>query len=88
MDRESNIQPELEAILDRIMKKCGNHASTKVLIKWARTTSRDNTWESLWKLRGLYPHLMGKVLEGSESLSLNSSLVVKAYSKRGVCHVW
>lgn len=33
-DSQGQIQPEPEQILERRMRKCGNHALTEVLIKW------------------------------------------------------
>ncbi|XP_040988952.1 uncharacterized protein LOC121236569 [Juglans microcarpa x Juglans regia] len=62
VDAEGNVQPEPELILDRRMKKLGNHASTEVLVKWLGASLEDSSWESLWKLRSLYPHLLGTVL--------------------------
>lgn len=44
------------------MKKQGNQAITKVLGKWARALPDDSSCKSLWKLRDLYPHLVGNVL--------------------------
>lgn len=49
-------------ITDYRMKKLGNRVVIKVLMKWSGTTSEDNTWKILDKLRGFYPHLVGKVL--------------------------
>jgi len=62
VDVEGSVQPEPELILDRRMKKLGNHASTEVLVKWLGASLEDSSWESLWKLRSLYPHLLGTVL--------------------------
>lgn len=39
-----------------------NKVVTEVLVKWSGAAHEDNTWEILDKLRGLYPHLVGKML--------------------------
>jgi hypothetical protein len=62
VDGNGEIQPEPEAIIDRRMVRQGSRASSEVLIKWVGAPAEDNTWESLYKLRNLYPHLVGKVL--------------------------
>ncbi|KAF5477425.1 hypothetical protein F2P56_004065 [Juglans regia] len=63
VDSEGNVQPKPELILERRMKKVGNQASTEVLIKWVGVSIEDSSWEKLWKLRSLYPHLVGTVLQ-------------------------
>ncbi|XP_035546570.1 uncharacterized protein LOC118348624 [Juglans regia] len=55
---EGSVQPEPELILDKRIKKLGNHASFEVLVKWLGAFLEDSSWESLWKLRSLYPHLL------------------------------
>ncbi|XP_040988948.1 uncharacterized protein LOC121236566 [Juglans microcarpa x Juglans regia] len=62
VDHKGNVQPKPEAILDRRMKKFRNQVVIEVLIRWGGTLLEDSTWESLWKLRDLYPHLVGKVI--------------------------
>lgn len=56
------VMPNPEMIMDRRMKKLGKRVVIEVLVKWSRATNEDNTWEILDKLRGLYTHLVGKVL--------------------------
>lgn len=56
------VQPEPERIIERGMKKVGNHVVTEVLVKWVGADMEDNSWELLYNLRSLYPHLVGNVL--------------------------
>ncbi|GLT71300.1 hypothetical protein SLA2020_433310 [Shorea laevis] len=62
VDGNGEVKPEPEAIIDRRMVHKGRREVTEVLIKWKGASSKDNSWESLWKLRELYPHLVDKVL--------------------------
>ncbi|KAG6639814.1 hypothetical protein CIPAW_10G128700 [Carya illinoinensis] len=62
VDKNGKIQPEPELIVDRRLMCHGNRPVTEDLIKWAGTSSDINTWETLWKMRELYPHLVGKVV--------------------------
>ncbi|XP_018849027.1 uncharacterized protein LOC109012047 [Juglans regia] len=62
VDRNREVQPEPESVADRRMKKEGNRCITEILVKWKGLTEEENTWEKLWKLQQLYPHLVGKVL--------------------------
>lgn len=62
VDLKGQIQPEPESIFQKMMKKVGNQAATKVLVKWMGASLEDSSWELLWKLKDLYPHLVCKVL--------------------------
>ncbi|KAG2717009.1 hypothetical protein I3760_03G154300 [Carya illinoinensis] len=61
-DSSGQMQPEPQQILERRLQKKGNHAVTEVLVSWVGATAEDASWESLYKLRQLYPHLVGTVL--------------------------
>ncbi|KAF5459666.1 hypothetical protein F2P56_019593 [Juglans regia] len=61
-DKEGEISPEPEKVVDRCLKRLGGRAVTEVLIKWVGAPPEDSTWELLWKLQERYPHLVGKVL--------------------------
>lgn len=43
VDDEGAIQPEPKKILERRMKKVGDHAATEVLIKWVAAGMEDNS---------------------------------------------
>lgn len=60
VDSEGVVQPEPKKILERRMKKLGNHAYTEVLIKWLGAALEDSSLELLWNLKNLYPHLVGQ----------------------------
>lgn len=62
VDGNGEIKPEPELIVDRRMVKKNGRALTEVLIRWKGAHTDDDSWENLWKLRDLYPHLVGKVL--------------------------
>ncbi|XP_042972694.1 uncharacterized protein LOC122304486 [Carya illinoinensis] len=61
-DFSSHVQPEPQHILERRLQRKGNHAIIEVLVSWVGATAEDASWESLYKLRQLYPHLVGTVL--------------------------
>jgi hypothetical protein len=61
VDRNGELKPEPEAILDRRIKKIGHRFVTEVLVQWCGALVEDNTWELLYKLIDTYPHLVGKV---------------------------
>jgi hypothetical protein len=61
VDRNGELKPEPEAILERRMQKIGTRPATEVLVQWCGAPKEDNTWELLYKLRDTYPHLVGKV---------------------------
>ena len=50
VDDEGVIQPEPEKIMERRMKKVGNHVVTEVLVKWVGANMENNSWELLYKL--------------------------------------
>ncbi|KAF5471875.1 hypothetical protein F2P56_008639 [Juglans regia] len=60
VDTHDEILLEPEAIVERRIKRHGNQPFTEVLVKWSGLSEEDNTWESYWKLKNLYPHLVGK----------------------------
>ncbi|KAF5477262.1 hypothetical protein F2P56_003913 [Juglans regia] len=62
INTEGELLPELEAIIDRRIKRQGDKALTEVLVKWIGASSKNNRWEQLWRLKELYPNLVGKVL--------------------------
>lgn len=62
IDHEGKVQTDPKLILETKMKKVGNHASIEVLIIWIGAPLEDSSWESLWRLRNLYAHLVGIVL--------------------------
>jgi hypothetical protein len=55
------IQPTPIALLDRRSRAQDNSAITEVLIRWARQSPEDATWEEFHALKKAYPHLVGKV---------------------------
>ncbi|KAF5443243.1 hypothetical protein F2P56_035816, partial [Juglans regia] len=61
VNTDGEIQPEPAGILDRRLKRLGDRAITEVLIQWVGASSENNSWESLAKMRDLYPHLVGKL---------------------------
>ena len=59
---DGEVIPEPEMVRDQRMRQQGGRALTEVLIKWVGLSEEENSWENLWKLRALYPHLVDKVL--------------------------
>jgi len=59
---EGTLTAEPEKILTRRLMKKGNRAGAEVLIKWARATEEDATWEDLEVLQGRFSDLVGKLL--------------------------
>jgi hypothetical protein len=53
VDSHGEIQPELEEILQRWVKKVNNHALANVQIKWKGTSVENVTWEDFWTLWSL-----------------------------------
>lgn len=57
-----HLQPEPQEILYRRLRQQGNRAVTEVLVRWVGTSEADDSWEVLWKLHQIYPHLIGTIL--------------------------
>lgn len=57
-----DIQPELERVLVKRIKKVSNGVMIEVVIKCKGSTEEDSTWEELHCLCLLYPYHEGKVL--------------------------
>lgn len=62
VDSQGEVLPKPEKVIDCRLKKEGNRGVTEILVKWRGLEDEENSWERLWKLQQLYPHLVGKVL--------------------------
>jgi hypothetical protein len=62
VDGNGVIQPKPIVMLARGSRAQDNHAITEVLIRWARQSLDDATWEEFHALKRAYPHLVGKML--------------------------
>ena len=62
VDAEGQLETEPQQILQRRSRKLNNRAVVEVLVQWMGATPEEATWESYWKLREKFPHLVGKVL--------------------------
>jgi hypothetical protein len=61
VDAQGEIQPEPELVVEsRTTQHCGRPV-TELCVHWKGTTSEEDTWETAWKLRAQFPHLVGKV---------------------------
>lgn len=61
VDPHGIIQPEPQEVLGRRSRKANNRSVTDLLIRWARQSADDATWEEFYTLTKAYPHLVGKV---------------------------
>lgn len=62
VDSHGEILPKPKKIIARCMKKVGDRSMTEVLVHWVGIGEEDQSWELLWKLQQLYPHLVDNVL--------------------------
>lgn len=61
VDEEGALQLESELILDRCVHQQGDWPLTEALVQWNEMLRKNSTWVPFWRLRNLYPHLVGKV---------------------------
>jgi hypothetical protein len=51
VNKNGEINPEPETLVDRRLSKKRGRTVTEVLVKWKGAPIEDNTWESLWELQ-------------------------------------
>ena len=54
---EGTLVPEPEKILERRLKKKGNHAGVECLVQWEGTNEEDAMWIDVEELRKKWPEL-------------------------------
>lgn len=57
---------------------------TEVLVKWLWASLEDGTWESLWRLMDLYPHLVGRFFKRRGFSRCSVGHDGREFKKRGV----